>query len=51
MPNFVELPMLITRLDGRKDYLIVHTYFVDAQVPFLSGKRTLEIRNFKIDGM
>ena len=46
----VELPILVTRLDGREDVLIVQTYLVDAEVPFLCGKRTLEMWNFKIDG-
>ena len=38
----VELPILVTRLDGREDVLIVHTYLVDAKVPFLCGKQMLE---------
>ena len=46
----VELPILISRMDGKEDVLTVHTYLVDAQVPFLCGKRTLESWNFKIDG-
>ena len=46
----VELPILITRLDGKEDLLTVQTYLVDAEVPFLCGKQTLEPLNFKIDG-
>ena len=46
----VELPILITRMDGTDDVLIVKTYLVDAEVPFLCGKQTLESWNFKIDG-
>ena len=34
----VELPILVTRLDGKEDVLIVQTYLVDAEVPFLCGK-------------
>ena len=39
--SLVELPILITRLDGKEDVLIVQTYLVDAEVPFLCGKQTL----------
>ena len=38
----VELPILVTRLDGKEDVLTVQTYLVDAEVPFLCGKQTLE---------
>ena len=48
--SFVELPILVTRMDGKEDVLIVQTYLVDAEVPFLCGKQTLEAWNFKIDG-
>ena len=37
------------RRDGREDVLKVQTYLVEADVPFLCGKRTLELWNFKID--
>ena len=37
-------------MDGKEDVLIVQTYLVDAEVPFLCGKQTLETWNFKIDG-
>ena len=45
-----ELPVLVTQLDGREDVLIIQTYLVDAEIPFLCGKQTLENWNFKIDG-
>ena len=48
--SLIELPILVTRLDGKEDVLIVQTYLVDAEVPFLCGKQTLETWNFKIDG-
>ena len=48
--SLVELPILVTKMDGREDVLIVQTYLVDAEVPFLCGKQTLESWNFKIDG-
>ena len=48
--SLVELPILVTRMDGKEDVLIVQTYLVDAEVPFLCGKQTLETWNFKIDG-
>ena len=38
----VELPILVTRMDGNEDVLKVQTYIVDAEVPFLCGKQTLE---------
>ena len=46
--TLVELPVLVTRLDGRENVLIIHTYLVDAEVPFLCGKPTLENWNIKI---
>ena len=46
----VELPILVTRMDGVDDVLVVKTYLVDAEVPFLCSKQTLESWNFKIDG-
>ena len=50
MKSLVKLPILVTRMDGKEDVLIVQTYLVDAEVPFLCGKQTLETWNFKIDG-
>ena len=47
--SLVELPVLVTRLDGREDVLIIQTYLVDVKVPFLCGKQTLESWSFKID--
>ena len=46
----VELLILVIRMDDIDDVLIVKTYLVDAEVPFLCGKQTLESWNFKIDG-
>ena len=40
--SLVELPILITRMDGREDVLIIQTYLVDMEVPFLCGNRSLE---------
>ena len=48
--SLVELPILITRLDRREDILKIQTYLVDAEIPFLCGKRTLGGWNFRIDG-
>ena len=48
--SLVELPILISRMDSKEDVLVVQTYLVDAEVPFLCGKQTLEAWNFKIDG-
>ena len=42
----IDLPILITRKDGKEDVLNVSTYLVDAEVPFLCGKKTLEDWNF-----
>ena len=36
-------------MDGREDVLIIQTYLVDAEIPFLCGKRTLEGWNFQMD--
>ena len=30
----VKLPVLLTRLDGREDVLIIETYHVDVKIPF-----------------
>ena len=40
----------MTRMDGKEDVLKVQTYLVDAEVPFLCGKQTLDSWNFKIYG-
>ena len=48
--TLVELPVLVTKLDGHEDVLVIHTYLVDAEVPFLCGKQTLEKWNFTING-
>ena len=37
-------------MDGKQDALKVQTYLVDAEVPFLCGKQTLESWNFNIYG-
>ena len=47
--TMVEIPLVVTRLDGREDVLIVQTYLVDADIPFLCGKRTLELWESKMD--
>ena len=39
--SLIELPILVTRMDGKEDVLKVQTYLVDAEVPFLCGKQTL----------
>ena len=48
--SLVEFPILITRLDGWEDVLTIQTYLVDAEIPFLCGKRTLEDWSFQING-
>ena len=48
--SLIELPILITRLDGKEDVLVVQAYLVDVEVPFLYGKETLEAWSFKING-
>ena len=48
--SLIELPILVTRMDGKEDVLKVQTYLVDAEVPFLCGKQTLESWNFNIYG-
>ena len=40
--TIIELTVLVIRLDGREDVLIVHTYLVDAKFPSLCGKQMLE---------
>ncbi len=46
----VELPVIVRRLDGKEDVLKVFTYLVDADVPFLCGKREMVERwKSKID--
>ena len=40
----------MTRLDEKEDVLVIQTYLVDVEVPFLCDKQTLELWNFKIDG-
>merc|ERR1712112_18311 len=45
----VELPMIVKTMDGKDDVLKVFAYLVDADVPFLCGKRTLESWKCKLD--
>ena len=45
----VELPIIVNRLDGKEDVLKVFTYLVDADIPFLCGKKTIEKLDSKID--
>lgn len=45
----VELPIIVNRLDGKKDVLKVFAYLVDKVVPFLCEKKTIEKWNLKID--
>ena len=40
--SLIDLPILVTRMDVKKDVLRVQTYLVDAEAPFLCGKKTLE---------
>ena len=40
--SMIDLPILVTRKYGKEDVLNVPTYLVDAEVPFLCGKKTLE---------
>ena len=48
--EMVEIPVIVRRMDGKEDVLKVFTYLVDADVPFLCGKRTMvEKWNSKID--
>ena len=47
--SLIELPILVTRLDGREDVLTVQTYLVDTDVPFLCGKQTLELWESRMD--
>ena len=46
--SLVELPVLVTRIDGREDVLVIQTYLVDAEILFMCGKQTLENWNFKM---
>merc|ERR1711962_1399891 len=39
--TMIELPIIVRRLDGKEDVLKVFTYMVDADVPFLCGKREI----------
>ena len=47
--QMVELPMVVSAMDGREEVLKLHAYIVDAEIPFLCGKRTLEGWNAKVD--
>ena len=48
--SLIELPVLVTKLDRREDVLVIHTYLVEAEVPFLCGRQTLEKWYFNING-
>ena len=47
--QMIELPMVVSAMDGREEVLRLHAYIVDAEIPFLCGKRTLEGWNAKFD--
>merc|ERR1712240_366210 len=48
--TMVDLQVIVRRLDGNEDVLQVFTYLIDADVPFLCGKRELKDRcKSKID--
>ena len=47
--SLVDLLILVTRMNGKEDVLIIKTYLVDAEVHFLCGKQTFKGWNFKID--
>ena len=38
----VQIPVIVQRNDGRDEVLKIQAYLVDAHIPFLCGKRTLE---------
>ena len=39
----VQIPVIVQRNDGRDEVLKIQAYLVDTDIPFLCGKRTLEI--------
>ena len=39
----IELPILVTRMDGKEDVLVVQTYLVEQEVPFLCRKQTRDM--------
>merc|ERR1711873_134161 len=48
--TMIDLPVIVRRLDGKEEVLQVYTYLIDADVPFLCGKRELKDRwKSKID--
>ena len=47
--RMVDLPVIVSTLDGREDVLRVNTYLVDADIPFLCGKSELTEWKSKID--
>merc|ERR1711867_325931 len=48
--TMVEFPVIVRRMDAKEDVLKVFTYLVDADVPFLCGKREMAERwKSKID--
>ena len=38
----IELPLVVVSMAGKEEVLNVFAYIVDAEIPFLCGKRTLE---------
>ena len=39
----VQIPVIIQRNDRRDEVLKIQAYLIDADIPFLCGKRTLEL--------
>ena len=44
----VELPILVTRLDGKEDILIFQTYLVDADFRFFLENKLLKIGTLRL---
>ena len=47
--EMIEIPVVVERIDGKDDVLTIQAYLVDAKVPFLCGKKTLELWESKLD--
>ena len=47
--TMVELPLMVDRMAGKQDVIKLFVYLVEADVPFLCGKRMLESWDAKLN--
>ena len=47
--EILEIPIVVKQVDGTNEAILVKTYILEAEVPFLCGKQILEMWEAKLD--